>query len=63
MKALSEEFKPIGMRNYEFENRQNKNTNWIFSHVQQINISVYGITGYFIKEKFETINHRQFRDW
>ena len=40
METLSEEFKPLGLENYEFQNRQNKKMNWTFSHVQPINIPI-----------------------
>ena len=40
METLSEEFKPIASENCEFESRQNRNTNWNFSHVQPINIPI-----------------------
>ena len=37
---LSDEFKPIAVEKYEFENRQNRKINWTYSHVQLINIPI-----------------------
>ena len=37
---LSEDLKPVGLENHEFENRQNMNIFWIFSHLRPIKITI-----------------------
>ena len=62
IKALSEAFKPITLEKYEFKNRQNNITNWVFEHVQLINIPIQGTQSENVPaEKHLKVYHGQFR--